>query len=153
MEQRQPEPRPCPLGLGSCLPAFATPSRPGTPPARLARGQSSTIFPWKCKCNAFLHMHNSKNTNELLDSCQKIRRGLHMQKVTDINEMPFAALDKLREEMRMSRSRLCRQASISTSTYQRWLRYERRQAGGHCPRPGKLSAVRRVLADEYSNHI
>lgn len=65
-----------------------------------------------------------------------------------IEDMTFAELEQLRENLGISRERLCGKAEISPSTYKRWQHFLKGDGRGSCPRVVSLNAVRDVLRVE-----
>lgn len=65
-----------------------------------------------------------------------------------IDAMDLLQLDRLRDDLRVSKARLCRAADIAPSTYQRWFVHFRGEPGGTSPRRSSLRAVREFLKSE-----
>lgn len=66
---------------------------------------------------------------------------------TKIDVMNVLELDELRHHLRLSARKVCEQAEINPSTYQRWMRHAKGAPDGSCPHPRTLRAVRAVLRD------
>lgn len=65
----------------------------------------------------------------------------------NIDAMQLPELDELRHQLRLSKRELCRRAQIDASTYTRWMRQLAGLAGGSCPQPRSVKAIREVLRE------
>jgi hypothetical protein len=65
-----------------------------------------------------------------------------------VDAMDILELERLRDDLRLPKARLCRAADIAPSTYQRWFLHVRGEPGGTSPRRTSLRAVREFLKDE-----
>lgn len=67
---------------------------------------------------------------------------------TAIDAMQLPELDELRHRLKLSKRELCRRAEINVSTYTRWMRQLAGVAGGTCPQPRSIKAIRQALHAE-----
>jgi len=73
---------------------------------------------------------------------------MHMLLPRALEEMSFAELDQLREEIDLSQAKLCQRGEINPASYSRWRRWVRGDEGGYKPHPRSLKAMRDVLRME-----
>ncbi len=67
-----------------------------------------------------------------------------------VDEMNFAELDALREELRLSQANVCQRGQLNVASYTRWKRWLRGEPGGGVPTRRSLKAVRDVLKEELN---
>jgi hypothetical protein len=67
-----------------------------------------------------------------------------------VDEMNFAELDALREELRLSQAVVCQRGQLNISSYSRWKKWLRGEPGGGVPTRRSLKAVRDVLKEEVA---
>ncbi|WP_424956373.1 hypothetical protein [Hyphomicrobium sp. 1Nfss2.1] len=65
-----------------------------------------------------------------------------------VDEMNFAELDALREELRLTQAMVCERGQLNISSYTRWKRWLRGEPGGGVPTRRSLKTVRDVLKEE-----